>query len=153
VKKRPTRTEETLAQLEAIRRDAAQDGIAGVRAALGDERAFVVGRAAEVAAELGFDVTTELPAAFARVVAAEHDTVPRTAVATVLLALALLRREDATAYLLETVERATPAVAVMAIGALALHSHDDAIEARVRSLVEARAQPELRQALAAKFGR
>jgi hypothetical protein len=320
VKKRPTRTEETLAQLEAIRRDARPGGIAGVRVALGHERALVVGRGAEVAAELGFDVTTELPVAFARVVAAEDDrecvaaeavlramaklgvaapdtylaalsmrrmvkigagyvdvaaplrahaakalvetgffsaleeiaplladseasvrtavaealgvlggpgaaavlrlklsvgdpesdvlgaclagllrvdidrylptvarylaaddarlvelaaialgethaapafpalrdavdTVPRSAVATVLLALALLRREDATAHLLETVERATPAVAVMAIGALAVHSHDEAIEARVRRLVEARPQPQLREALAAKFGR
>ena len=320
VKKRPTRTEEALARLEAIRRDSSGGGIPDVRAALGHECSLVVGRAAEVAAELGLDLAIELAKAFAQVAAAEDDRecmatdavlramvklgivapetylsalrmrrmvkvidgyvdvaaplrahaakalvetgffsaleevapmladpeasvrtaaaealgvlggsgsaaalrlklsigdqdsdvlgaclggllrvdvdrylptvakylaaddvrlvelaalalgeshtapafpvlrdaldmVPRSAVATVLLALALLRREEATAYLLETVERATPAVAAAAIAALALQKHVEAIVVRVRGLVETRGEPQLRQALAAKFAR
>ena len=324
MKRRPTRIEETLRRLEAIRRDSAAGGAAGgaadVRAALEHERSLVVGRAAEVAAELGLDLATELVAAFARVAAAEDDrecmaadavlramaklgivapetyltalrmrrmvkvidgyvdlaaplrahaamalvetgfssaleevapmladaeasvrtaaaealgvhggsgaaavlllklsvgdqnsdvlgaclagllrvdidrylstvasylavgdtrlvelaalalgethappaftalrdalnTVPRSAVATVFLALALLRHEQATTHLLETAERATPAVAAMAIAALALHNHDEAIAARVRGIVEARREPRLREVLAAKFAR
>jgi HEAT repeat protein len=79
------------------------------------------------------------------------DTVPRSAVATVLLALALLRRDEGTTHLLETVERATPAVAALAVEALALHKHDEAVAERVRSLVETRREPRPREALAAKF--
>jgi HEAT repeat protein len=319
-KKRSTRTEETLALLAAIQRDPAAGGIADVRAALAHERSFVVGRAADVAAELGLDLGTELATAFRQVTAAEDDrectsadavlkamaklgirapetylaalrmrrmvrsgdgyvdvaaplrahaamalvetgfssvleevapiladpessvraaaaaalgvlggtgaaavlllklsvrdpdgdvlgtclsgllrldvdrylptvakylgeddprlvelaalalgetraapafaalrdaldTVPRSAVATVLLALALLRCERATAHLIQTVERGTPAVAAMAIAALALHKHDESVAARLRSLVEARGEPQLRDAIAAKFAR
>jgi hypothetical protein len=80
------------------------------------------------------------------------DAVPRSAMATVLLALALLRCEEATAHLLGTVERAARAIAAMAITALALHKHDDGIAGRVRSIVDARREPRLREAFAAKFG-
>jgi hypothetical protein len=320
VKKRPTRLDQTLARLEAIRRDTVTGGIAEVRAALGHERSLIVGRAADVAADLGLDLATELAIAFARVAIAEDDrectatgavlramaklgivapetylaalrmrrmvkvgdgyvdvaaplranaatalvetgffsaleeiapmladpeasvrtavaealgvlagsgaaavlllklsvgdpdsdvlgaclagllrvdvdrylptvamylaaddvrivelaalalgeshaasafpplrdaldTVPRSAMATVLLALALLRRDEATAHLLETVERATPAVAALAIEALALHKHDEAITSRARSLVEERREPKLRATFAAKFAR
>jgi hypothetical protein len=73
VKKRPTRTEEALLRLEAIRRDASPGGAAEVRTALGSDRSVVVQRAAEVAAELGFDLSPELIAAFARVAASEDD--------------------------------------------------------------------------------
>jgi len=73
VRKRATQIEETLARLAAIQRDPATGGIADVRAALGHERSFVVGRAADVAAELGPELAAELVAAFARVTAAEDD--------------------------------------------------------------------------------
>jgi hypothetical protein len=79
------------------------------------------------------------------------DAVPRSAVGTVLLALALLRCEQATAHLLETVERGVPTVAAMAIAALALHKHDESVAARVRCLVEMRGEPRLREALIVKF--
>jgi HEAT repeat protein len=318
VKKRPTRIEETLARLAAIQRDPAASGVVDVRAALAHERSFVVGRAADVAVELGLDLGTELAAAFRQVTVAEDDreytaadavlkamaklgirapetylaalsmrrmvrsgdgyvdvasplrahaamalvetgfssaleavapmladsessvrtaaaealgvlggtgaaavlllklsvrdsegdvlgaclsgllrvdtdrylpvvakylrdddarlvelaalalgetraapafdalrdaldTVPRTALATVLLALALLRSERATAHLLETVERAKPSVAAMAITALALHKHDDSVTARVRRVVETHREPQVREVFAAKF--
>jgi len=41
----------------------------------------------------------------------------------------------------------------MAIAALAVHARDEGIVARVRSLVEARRDPRLRDAFAAKFAR
>jgi hypothetical protein len=39
----------------------------------------------------------------------------------------------------------------MAIAALALHKHDESVAARVRSLVEVRREPRLREALIVKF--
>jgi hypothetical protein len=237
VKKRPTRTEETLIRLEAIRREGSRRGAAEVRAALGFDRSVVVQRAAEVAADLGFDFASELTQAFARVSASEDDpeyvaadavlkamaklgiSAPDTylaalrmrriikfgnvdvgaplrahaamalvethfvsaleevapmladsepsvriaaaqalgvlggsgAAAVLLLALALLRCEQATIHLLEVVEGAVPTVAALAIAALALHKHDESVAARVRGLVDARREPRLREALAVKF--
>lgn len=80
-------------------------------------------------------------------------TTPRSAMANVLLGIALLRRDEATAYLLETVEHAAPPVASAAIAALALHEHDDAIASRVRDVVDSRAEAMLREAWQAKFAR
>jgi HEAT repeat protein len=78
-------------------------------------------------------------------------TAPRRAVANVLLGIALLRRDEATAYLLEAVEGATPAVASAALTALGLHKHDDAIASRVRSAVDRRGEARLRDAWHATF--
>jgi HEAT repeat protein len=319
MKKRPDRIEETLARLAAIERSPTAGGVADVRAALGHERSFVVGRAADIAVELGLDLGAELIAAFGRVTVAADDrdctaadtvlkamaklgirapdtylaalrmtrivrsevgymdlaaplrahaamalvetgfssaleevaplladreapvrtaaaealgvlggsgaaavlllklgvrdpetevlgaclsgllrvdvdrylpivakylvdddprlvelaalalgetravpaftplrdaldTVPRSAVATVLLALALLRLDEATTHLLGTVERGAPTVAAMAITALALHKHDEGIAGRVRSIVDMRRELRLREVFAAKFG-
>lgn len=80
------------------------------------------------------------------------DRVPRSAVATVFLALALLRCDEATTHLLGTVEHGELALAALAVGALALHRHDEGITKRVRKIVETRQEQRLREVFAAKFG-
>ncbi|MGH7439851.1 MAG: HEAT repeat domain-containing protein [Polyangiaceae bacterium] len=78
--------------------------------------------------------------------------VPRSAMATVFLALALLRCDEATAHLIGTVERGELAFAALAVGALSLHRHDEAMTTRVRNIVETRRERRLREVFAAKFG-
>lgn len=89
MKKRPGRTEETLARLAAIERDPSAAGVAEVRAALAHARSFVVGRAADVALKLGLSLETELDDAFRRVAAAADDR-DCTSADTVLKAMARL---------------------------------------------------------------
>jgi HEAT repeat protein len=76
---------------------------------------------------------------------------PRSATASVLLALALLRREEATAHLLDLVAKAAPSLAGLAVAALAIHEHDEGVTTRVRAVVDARGDRTLRKALATHF--
>lgn len=75
------------------------------------------------------------------------DAAPR--LRTFLLAIALLRREDAETYLLAAVRSAPVAVAEHAIHALAIHRHRDHIAAAVREAVAERKSAQLRRAAAA----
>jgi HEAT repeat protein len=99
VKKKLTRTEETLVRLGAISRDALPAAASEVRAALAHERALVVARAAEVAAKLELrDLAQDLVRAFDRVARAEDD--PECMAAdTVLKAMAKLDASAADTYL------------------------------------------------------
>lgn len=72
---------------------------------------------------------------------------------TVLLGLALLRSEEANAYLLELVADAPEGRAAAAIGALGLHRHNEALAAEVRRAVEARGSRRLSRAFEERFGR
>ncbi|MCX4241775.1 hypothetical protein [Paraliomyxa miuraensis] len=68
-----------------------------------------------------------------------------------LLALALLRSEEAWDYLLQLVEQGSRGVAVEAIEALAAFAHDERLAERVRVIVERRAEPALTQAMVDGF--
>jgi len=70
----------------------------------------------------------------------------------VIMAIALLRSDEATALLLTLVEGAAEAHAVVALDALALHRHDAAVAERVRSAVAARGSRRLAEALRDRFG-
>jgi hypothetical protein len=75
-----------------------------------------------------------------------------TAQDTVLLGVALLRLEEANAFLIELIERAPEPRAAAAIGALALHRHNEALAAKVRAVVEARGSKRLLRTLEERFG-
>ena len=70
---------------------------------------------------------------------------------TALLAVAMLRHDDALAFLVTLVSEATGPDARAALAALGTYRHDDALRARVRSAVEARRDLDLRAAFAAAF--
>jgi HEAT repeat protein len=70
----------------------------------------------------------------------------------VLMAIALCRSDEAMATLLSIIEGAPEAHAIAAIGALALHRHDDALAARVRHAVAARRSKKLMEAFDDRFG-
>ncbi len=72
---------------------------------------------------------------------------------TVLLSIALLRDEEATAYLKELVEEGSEHRAAKAIEALGLHRHDTRIADVLEEIVKKRKSKKLGQALAEKFGR
>ncbi|MFT3770588.1 MAG: HEAT repeat domain-containing protein [Minicystis sp.] len=69
-----------------------------------------------------------------------------------IMAIGLLRSDEANAVLLGLVERAPEAQAVAAINALALHRHDTAIADRVRAAVAARGSRRLAETLRDRFG-
>jgi HEAT repeat protein len=71
----------------------------------------------------------------------------------VLLSIALLRMEEATAYLRELVEKAPENRAAKAIEALALHRHDARVADRVAEIVKARKSKKLARVFNEKFGR
>lgn len=70
----------------------------------------------------------------------------------VLLGIALLRSDEALAFLTGMVERSPEPQAAEALSALALHRHDDALVARVRALVATRKSRKLTEVLHAKYG-
>ncbi|MBK9260335.1 MAG: HEAT repeat domain-containing protein [Polyangiaceae bacterium] len=72
---------------------------------------------------------------------------------TILLSMALLRMEEATAYLRELVEKAPENRAAKAIEALALHRHDARVSDRVAEIVKARKSKKLARMFSEKFGR
>jgi HEAT repeat protein len=74
-----------------------------------------------------------------------------TAQDTVLLGVALLRLEEANAFLVELLEKAPEARAAAAIGALALHRHDEKLAARARTVLEARGSKRLLRTLEERF--
>lgn len=69
-----------------------------------------------------------------------------------LLALALLRSEDAVAFLLSRVHEGSPTTAVHAIAALGLYRENEGVCGRVRAAAAERAEPRVREALARAFG-
>lgn len=71
----------------------------------------------------------------------------------ILLGLALLRSEEANAFLIEVVKQAPEARAAAAIDALGLHRHDEKLSARVREVAEARGSRRLLRALTERFGK
>lgn len=71
----------------------------------------------------------------------------------VLLGLALLRSDEATAFLLDRVENGSEPRAVQAISALALHRHDESITARIRDIVRRRGSERLEEAVREKLDR
>lgn len=73
--------------------------------------------------------------------------------ATVLLSIALLRQEEATAYLRDLVEHASEHRACKAIEALGLHRHDTRIVGPLADIVKARKSKKISQVFAEKFGR
>jgi len=68
-----------------------------------------------------------------------------------LLAIAMLRHDDAIAFLLAQVAGGTGPDARDAIAALATYRHDDALRARVEAAVEQRSDVDLRPAFAGSF--
>jgi hypothetical protein len=70
-----------------------------------------------------------------------------------LLGIALLRSDDALAYLADLVESAPEAEAVSALSALALHRHDEALVERLDAIVAARGSRKLAETLFHKFRR
>ena len=73
--------------------------------------------------------------------------------ATILLSIALLRHEEATAYLKELVEEASEHRAAKAIEALGMHRHDTRIADALEQIIKARKSKKLAQSFAEKFGR
>lgn len=71
----------------------------------------------------------------------------------VLLGIALLRSEEANAYLVQLVEEGPEGRAAAAVEALALHRHDEKLAARVREAAEKRNSRRVLRALEEKFGR
>lgn len=72
---------------------------------------------------------------------------------TVLLSMALLRAEAATAYLQEIVESGSEPRAVKAIQALGMHRHDERLSERMVEIVKARKSKKLAGVFAETFGR
>jgi HEAT repeat protein len=70
----------------------------------------------------------------------------------VLMAIALVRSEEAIAFLLGLVEKAPEHTAENALAALALHRHDETIAARARALATARGTRKIAEALRDHFG-
>ncbi|MCC6558098.1 MAG: hypothetical protein IT372_34555 [Polyangiaceae bacterium] len=70
----------------------------------------------------------------------------------VLLAIALLRSDEASSFLLDLVAHAPEGRAADALAALALHRHDERIAARAREAVSARGSKRLERALEERFG-
>jgi hypothetical protein len=70
----------------------------------------------------------------------------------VLLSIALLRMEEATAYLHELVEKAPDTRAAKAIEALGLHKHDRRVVERIAAIVKTRKSKKLASVFADKFG-
>lgn len=71
----------------------------------------------------------------------------------VIMAIALLRSDEANARLLALVEKGPEKQAAAAIDALALHRHDPAVAERVRNIVAARGSSRLAEALRDRFDR
>lgn len=71
---------------------------------------------------------------------------------TVLLGIALLRSEEANAYLVRLVKEAPEGRAAAAVEALALHRHDEKLAAQVRSAVEERGSRKVSRAWEERFG-
>jgi hypothetical protein len=71
----------------------------------------------------------------------------------VVLGIALLRSDEANAALVEVVAKAPEVKAAAAIGALAMHRHDEKLAARLREAVEARGSRALKRALEERFGK
>lgn len=69
----------------------------------------------------------------------------------VLLALALLRSEEAWGYLLELLEQGPRSAAIEAVEALAAFRHDERLHERVDAIVQRRGDPALAKALAEHF--
>ena len=69
----------------------------------------------------------------------------------VLLAIALLRRDDAWAYLLERIGDAAPPTAVAAIEALGTFAHDEALRERVLDIATQRGDARILEAARATF--
>lgn len=80
------------------------------------------------------------------------DSAARSVTPTILLALALLRSDEATEHLLGVLGRSPAQVAAHAIAALALHKHDAQVADRTRALVAARSERAVRDAFATHFG-
>ncbi len=70
----------------------------------------------------------------------------------ILVALALLRTDQATDHLLDVLAKAPESLAEQALGALAVQRHLPILSGRVRTIVEGRGEPGLRRALVQKFG-
>lgn len=65
---------------------------------------------------------------------------------TALLAIAMLRQDAATRYLLALIEEADPSTAALAVEALEIYRHDEALCERVAGLVRKRGESALRRA-------
>jgi HEAT repeat protein len=70
----------------------------------------------------------------------------------ILVGVALLRSEEANAFLIERVARGSESEAISALGALALHRHDVDLAARVRAAVTARKSRKIEAIFADRFG-
>ena len=70
----------------------------------------------------------------------------------ILLGIALLRLEEANAYLVRLVEEASEGRAAAAVEALALHRHDEKLAAQVRAAVEGRGSRKVMRAWEERFG-
>jgi HEAT repeat protein len=77
---------------------------------------------------------------------------PRCTPRSVLMAIALLRSDEAIALLISLVGDAPEGQATAALGALALHRHDPKIVERARHAVEQRGSPRLHEALKQHLG-
>jgi HEAT repeat protein len=74
------------------------------------------------------------------------------ALSAVMLGMALLRNDDAIAFLIERVEKDRERVAAIAIEVLANYRHDDAIRGRVEKAVAGRTGPVLQRAFQTAWG-
>ena len=70
---------------------------------------------------------------------------------TLLLAVAMTRREPAFDYLFQLVANARPGRAAEALAALAIHRHDEGLVERVEGVVRERGEPELRAVFRREF--
>lgn len=131
---------------EGLLRLAPARHLATVAAALdGDE-----GRVDAAALALG---ESRLPEAFGILRAAfERAAAPRER-QSLAMAIGLTRSDEASRYLLSIVDAGPEGAAIDALGALALHRHDEALVDRVKKAVAARGSRRLDEAMRERFGR
>lgn len=95
---------------------------------------------------------SRLPAALGVLRDAQKNAMPPVTEDSLLLAMALLRLDDANAYLVQLVESSRDSTAVRALSALGLHRHDDKLRERLQAIVKSKKSPKLKAAFAQHFG-
>ena len=139
------REEEVVAQcLAALLRLGQAQSVGFVAKLLHSTSEGIAERAALVLGE------SRLPPAFAALHEAWQETSRAGLRRTLLLAMAMLRQDEALEFLLARVENEGERTAGDALAALSLYSRDEAVRERVRKIVHAR--PELQAVFAREFG-
>jgi len=96
---------------------------------------------------------SRIPAAFGKLREAWERTVRPSVRRTLLLALALLRRDEALEFLMNRLEEDTERVASDALAALALYARDDSVRDRIDKILTKRKSAALRAVFEKEFKR